>query len=185
MSENLKLTLSTSHSYEVATFSGGTTSWTPNSGSGYAYNVAINANTKANISVNGRNEWYYPWYAATAGQGTQTSNPTISQSICPKGWKLPDNSTAPSFQSLATKYSIGDSSAGSTKLRGAPLSFYYAAAYNSGKLDTTSYGYYWSASPYTGYSDIAHILAFGSSYVNPQNSYNKNTGFSVRCVAIP
>ena len=184
MTDNLKLTLSTSHAYEVATFSGGTTSWTPNSGSGDAYNVAINANTKAN--ANGGN-WYYPWYAATAGQGTNTASPTISQSICPKGWKLPNGSSnaAPSFQSLATAYSIGNDSAGSTKLQGAPLSFYYAGYYNSGSLNLTSNGYYWSASPNTSNSINAYNLGFDSSGVYPQGSNNKYYGFSVRCVAIP
>ena len=185
MSENLKLTLSTSHSYEVATFSGGTTSWTPNGdGAGTDYNEAINTNTKAN--TNGGN-WYYPWYAATAGQGTRTASPTISQSICPKGWKLPNGGTnaAPSFQSLATMYSIGNNSAGSTKLQSTPLSFYYAGRYISGDLNNTSYGYYWAASPYTSDSDYAHALVFTSSTVDSQIRGSKYTSFSVRCVAIP
>ncbi|MBQ3309150.1 hypothetical protein IJG78_00545 [Candidatus Saccharibacteria bacterium] len=188
MSENLKLTLSTSHAYEVATFSGGTASWTPNSTTtSSAYNYAITPNTQVNISVNGKNEWYYPWYAATAGQGTRTASPTISQSICPKSWKLPNGGTnaAPSFQSLATAYSIGVDSAGSTKLQGVPLSFYYAGDYYSGSLSDTSHGYYWSASPYTSNSDRAYVLYVGSSYGNPQDNSYKFRGFSVRCVAIP
>ena len=94
MAEDLKLTLTNNQAIRVGTFSGGETSWTPTGdGAGNDYNEAINANTKSNISVNGKNEWYYPWYAATAGQGTQTSNPTISQSICPKGWKLPNHAS--------------------------------------------------------------------------------------------
>ena len=187
MSENLKLTLSTLHSYEVGTFDGGTASWTPNqdTSSTNPYNVAISQNTIANDSTTG--EWYYPWYAATAGQGTNTASPTISQSICPKGWKLPNggSNVAPSFQSLATKYSIGNNSAGSTTLQSTPLSFYYAGNYTSGSLNYTSYGYYWSASPYTSDSRNAYVLYFNSSSVGPQSKSGKNNGFSVRCVAIP
>ena len=189
MSENLKLTLSTSHSYEVATFSGGTTSWTPNQTSTQdAYNYAITPNTQANISVNGKNEWYYPWYAATAGQGTQTTNPTITQSICPKGWKLPNGSTnaAPSFQSLATAYNIDNNSAGSTKLRSSPLSFYYAGVYNSdGLSDSAGGGYYWSASSNADNTNRAYSLYFRTDRVLAQGDAGKPYGLSVRCVAIP
>ena len=181
MTDNLKLTLSTSHSYEVGTFDGGTASWTPNSGSGDAYNVAINANTKAN--VNGGN-WYYPWYAATAGQGTNTANPTISRSICPKGWRLPNGSdnTAPSFQSIVDKYSATTPD----KIKATPLSYTAVGLYGSGNPNYTSYGYYWSANSYSSNSNFAYHLLFTTSNVNPQY-YNssKYYGFSVRCVAIP
>ena len=185
MSENLKLTLSTSHAYEVATFSGGTASWTPNGdASGNDYNEAINANTKVN--ANGGN-WYYPWYAATAGQGTNTASPTISQSICPKSWKLPNGGTnaAPSFQSLATAYSIGDNSAGSTKLQSVPLSFYYTGYYSSGQIYDNSYGYKWSANPNTNDNIRAYSLSFRSDNVYSQHYIAKFYGIPVRCVAIP
>ena len=186
MSENLKLTLTNNQPVLVGTFSGEETSWTPTGdGAGDDYNEAINANTKAD--VNGGN-WYYPWYAATAGQGTNTASPTISQSICPKGWKLPNGgaNAAPSFASLiTTTYGIASSSAGSTTLQSAPLSFYYAGVYYFGSLNDTSYGYYWSASPYTRYNHLAYNLTFSSSYVYLQDNYNKSYGFSVRCVAIP
>ncbi|MBQ3309740.1 InlB B-repeat-containing protein, partial [Candidatus Saccharibacteria bacterium] len=183
MSENLKLTLTNNQPVLVGTFSGGETSWTPTGdGAGNDYNEAI----KANTTVNGRSEWHYPWYAATAGQGTQTENPTISQSICPKGWKLPNGgaNTAPSFQSLVDTYGIGTT--GSTKLQSAPLSFYYAGRYLSGRQEETSAGYYWSASPYTSDSNRAYNLRFSSNSVDPQRNYDsKSAGESVRCVAIP
>ena len=188
MSENLKLTLSTSHSYEVATFSGGTASWIPNEDilSDSPYNIAISKNTIADDATTG--EWYYPWYAATAGQGTNDVNPTISQSICPKGWKLPNGGTdaAPSFQSLATTYSIGNNAAGSTKLQSTPLSFHIAGYYaTSGLLNSSTVGIYWSASPYVGNNKTAYSLELGGVSANFQyTAIYKPNGFTVRCVTI-
>ncbi|MBQ3309202.1 InlB B-repeat-containing protein, partial [Candidatus Saccharibacteria bacterium] len=181
MAENLKLTLTNNQSVLVGTFSGGETSWTPTGdGAGNDYNEAINANTKAD--VNGGN-WYYPWYAATAGQGAQTSNPTISQSICPKGWKLPNGgaNTAPSFQSIVDTYSATTPD----KIKAAPLSYTAVGSYYSGSPANTSYGYYWSASPYTSTSNYAYGLRFTTSSVGPQGNSSNYRGFSVRCVAIP
>ena len=188
MAENLKLTLTNNQAIRVGTFSGGETTWTPNqdTSSSNPYNIAISQNTKAN--VNGGN-WYYPWYAATAGQGTNTANPTINRSICPKGWRLPGGDTSnPSFYRLITTiYGVTNNSTGSTKVQSAPLSFYYAGNYISGRPgDTTTYGFYWSASPYTDDSSYAYHFNFGDTVVFPQNhAYAKPGGFSVRCVAIP
>ncbi|MBQ3309771.1 hypothetical protein IJG78_03810, partial [Candidatus Saccharibacteria bacterium] len=187
MSENLKLTLSTSHAYEVGTFSGGTASWTPNedTSSSNPYNIAISQNTKAN--VNG-GKWYYPWYAATAGQGTNTANPTINRSICPKGWRLPAISNNPSFHDLIiTAYSIGNSSAGSTKLQSAPLSFYYTGYYISGgPQGLGTGGFYWSANSSSD-SSTAIGMSFNATAVTVSADYlpPKYDGFAVRCVAIP
>ena len=181
MAENLKLTLTNNQAIRVGTFSGGETSWTPTGdGAGNDYNEAINANTKAD--VNGGN-WYYPWYAATAGQGTQTESPTISQSICPKGWKLPNGgaNAAPSFQSIVDTYSATTPD----KIKAAPLSYTAVGFYTSGSPFDTSYGYYWSASPYTSDSRSAYSLYFHTSSVSPQGSGYKARGYSVRCVAIP
>ena len=181
MAENLKLTLTNNKAIRVGTFSGGETSWTPTGdGAGDDFNEAINANTKAN--VNGGN-WYYPWYAATAGQGTQTASPTISQSICPKGWKLPNggSNTAPSFQSIVDTYSATTPD----KIKAAPLSYTAVGDYYSGSRLNMSNGFYWSASPYTSNSIAAYNLDFDTSSVYPQDYRNKSRGFSVRCVAIP
>ncbi|MBQ8984474.1 InlB B-repeat-containing protein, partial [Candidatus Saccharibacteria bacterium] len=195
MTQNLRLTLSTSTALEVATFDGNTTSWTPNSTtSSNAYNYAITPNTKTNLSVttdintkNGGNAWYYPWYAATAGQGTQTTSPTITRSICPKGWRLPLGTTADkSFYNLiTTKYGLVSSSAGSTSLQSFPLEFTLSGYVNSGsQYGAGSSGYYWSASPDTSSAYNAYYLYFGSSSINPQLNGNKYNGRSVRCVSI-
>lgn len=54
---------------------------------------------------------------------------------------------------------------------------------SSGELaNTSSYGYYWSSSPYYGGYGTAGILCFYSGNVNPLRNYNRAYGFSVRCV---
>ena len=54
---------------------------------------------------------------------------------------------------------------------------------NSGELAlTSSYGYYWSSSPYYGGINTAGYLYFSSGLVNPLDSYSRAYGFSVRCV---
>ena len=54
---------------------------------------------------------------------------------------------------------------------------------NSGELaSTSSYGYYWSSSPYYGGVSYAGGLGFYSGSVYPLNSNNRAYGFSVRCV---
>ena len=54
---------------------------------------------------------------------------------------------------------------------------------NSGELaSTSSYGYYWSSSPYYGGDNGAGTLGFYSGVVNPLYYYSRANGFSVRCV---
>lgn len=53
---------------------------------------------------------------------------------------------------------------------------------NSGELAyTSSYGYYWSSSPYYG-GNGAGYLDFGSGNVSPLDNGSRAYGFSVRCV---
>ena len=54
---------------------------------------------------------------------------------------------------------------------------------NSDELaSTSSYGYYWSSSPYYGGDNGAGTLGFYSGYVNPLSYNGRALGFSVRCV---
>lgn len=54
---------------------------------------------------------------------------------------------------------------------------------NSGELaSTSSYGYYWSSSPYYGGFSTAGYLYFYSGSVYPLYYNNRAFGFSVRCV---
>ena len=54
---------------------------------------------------------------------------------------------------------------------------------NSGELaSTSSYGYYWSSSPYYGGNYYAGYLTFSSGGVSPLYNNSRANGFSVRCV---
>ncbi|MBQ3352463.1 hypothetical protein IJG91_02290, partial [Candidatus Saccharibacteria bacterium] len=200
MTQNIRLTLSTSVTLEVGTFNGGVASWTPNSTtSANAYNYAITPNSWTNISIgdeidtrNGGNSWYYTWYGATAGQGTSAASPSITQSICPKGWRLPISGSGvdKSFYNLfTTKYALLSNAEGSAKSQNAPLDFIYAGAVlNNAVLDYQS-GHYWSATPYASYSNYAYSLAISPGGIAPNNQVSssgngKNFGISVRCVSI-
>ena len=84
---------------------------------------------------------------------------------------------------ITTTYGITNSSAGSTRLRSAPLDFAYTGYYNtSGSLYyETTYGEYWSR---TGYiSSNAYYLYFGSGIVDPQVYGTRGFGRSLRCTA--
>ncbi|MBQ9019874.1 hypothetical protein IJ096_00925 [Candidatus Saccharibacteria bacterium] len=143
----------------------------------------------------------YNWYAATATTGTASlTNTDASDSVCPKGWKLPTSaerntasSSAPDKSYGKLLYStIGFSSAnasGSTggpyvqKMQQAPLWFSSPGSYSSGLDLQGTYGYYWSRKAYTS-SGYALDLYFGTNNgtLYPQSYSNKYNGFSVRCV---
>jgi uncharacterized protein (TIGR02145 family) len=54
---------------------------------------------------------------------------------------------------------------------------------SSGELaNTSSYGYYWSSSPYYGGNNYAGYLTFSSGGVSPLYNNSRANGFSVRCV---
>ena len=127
----------------------------------------------------------YQWNAATAGTGGTITSREATDSICPKGWKLPTshNSNSGSFQALMNAYSISSNTAGSTAITQTPLYFNPSGFVLSGSLrDAGNYGYYWSSTAYSSTS-YAYYLAFGSGYVNPSGYSYRYYGFSVRCLA--
>ena len=143
-------------------------------------------------SVNGDNaatlymgNWYN-WYAATAESGTwemQSGNAT--DSICPAGWQLPDNSGDHSWVNLlTTKYSVASSTDGSRKARNYPLSIIFSGDYywvNGDLYNRGAAGFYWSSAPYA-YTN-SRDLGFHSTVVDTQSGYDKTYGLTVRCVA--
>ena len=130
---------------------------------------------------------YYQWNAATAGTGgsdVTDQYQDATDSICPKGWKLPTsgNSNPGSFGGLTSAYSIGNNSAGATALTKSPLYFTPAGYVLSGSLYFAGVNvYYWSSTAYSSY--YAYFLYFSSSIVSPSNSIGRYSGQSVRCLA--
>ena len=127
----------------------------------------------------------YQWNAATAGTGGTISSQDATDSICPKGWKLPtsNNSNSGSFQALMNAYSISGNTAGSTAITQTPLYFNPSGYVYSGSLGSAGVeGDYWSSTAYSSTSN-AYRLGFYSGGVYPSNVSNRYLGFSVRCLA--
>ena len=126
----------------------------------------------------------YQWNAATAGKGDTITNAEATDSICPKGWKLPtsNNTNKGSFYYLLEKYSL-NSNYNSTTITQSPLYFNPSGYVLSASLRYAGAdGYYWSSTAYSSAS-YAYYLGFYSGYVNPSSSYSRYGGLSVRCLA--
>ena len=84
----------------------------------------------------------YNWNAATAGVGNVSSTSTVYESICPKGWRLPDISGDYSYVKLLSAYNLPttnvvDSDA-VARAQQAPLFFPLAGTYK--EISTGVYG---------------------------------------------
>ena len=112
---------------------------------------------------------YYQWSAATAGY---TSTGESTQSICPKGWKLPNQSQ---FQALI------DSGLTTSNRMNAPY-FLVRGGQLAGNLlyFAGSQGYYWSS--ISNGSLNASFLALYGGTTHVSNG-NRSLGFPVRCIA--
>ena len=117
------------------------------------------------------------------------SSGTASDSICPKGWRLPGYSGSGSYLELLKPYSnrsgnTGDLVQSDTVMQISPLSFLRSGDYgcDSGALNSrTSRGFYWSGHFYS-YADSRN-LRFYSTYLYPQYGDYRGLGFSLRCLA--
>jgi uncharacterized protein (TIGR02145 family) len=125
------------------------------------------------------------YWMGTSGTTTTPGVKTIYDP-CPAGWRVPAwrSGVSPwngltSYQQATTYWGAN----GYNWITTPGIGFYPAAGcrdYNSGALsDVGSYGYFWSASPY---SSLGYFLYFGYGVVNPSASYLRAYGFSVRCV---
>ena len=119
---------------------------------------------------------------------------------CPPGWRLPVNNTWHSFATTIDGSSARPNAkeyfesanagfkSGWNFYMGGPAtgetSWYPASGYRvvgSGAMYSERYyGYYWSASPY--YTTSGYYLSFYSTSASPQSSYQRGSGFPVRCV---
>ncbi|MBR3232780.1 hypothetical protein IKF74_00615, partial [Candidatus Saccharibacteria bacterium] len=136
---------------------------------------------------------YYNWYAATAETGTFAAG-TITDDICPKGWRLPVNDSSKDgswTKLLRTTYGLAGDNYSQTsrvsigKVMQLPLSIPMTGYYHwtNGALYGRGYnGLFWSS---TGSSEAGanRLFFYYSGGFNPQNSVNKVGGFTIRCVA--
>ena len=159
--------------------SGVSTSWADSYNLPYINTTYKNTTQAASGSAPaGKIGVYYNYCAASAGSYCYASGAgsgNASYDICPKGWRMPTGGSSGEYQALYTAYSSNVAnfeSALSTPLSGY---FYSGSARNQGTL-----GYFWSSTIYN--TNGMYRLVVGASAVYPQDYYNRNYGFSVRCV---
>ncbi|MDO5480920.1 MAG: hypothetical protein Q4F60_01055 [Candidatus Saccharibacteria bacterium] len=131
----------------------------------------------------------YTWYAATAGSGTYSmESGEAVNSICPANWQLPNNeqTDTKSFYNLfITTYGLNESIPSDfyAAMSRAPFSFIRQGAYqwSGGSLSSRGeVGDYWTRE---ANGQGAYRIQFSMSSIQTQYSYNKVSGFAVRCVA--
>ena len=118
----------------------------------------------------------YNWYTATAGTGTQSmSSGNTTNSICPKGWRLPTGGSSGEFQTLYNNYNS------LSALRSSPVNLTLSGDVgNSTPYGRGSYGRYWSSTAHS--SGNAYLIYLAASNVYPAYNIGTYFGFSVRCV---
>ena len=112
------------------------------------------------------------WNDITDATGKSLFDPS------PKGWRLPSKDE---YSNFSTTTFTWDSS---NKGRTYNANWFPVAGYRNSGVGSMSfvgsYGYYWSASPYS--ENSGYGLSFSSGSVNPSDVSNRANGFSVRCV---
>ena len=177
------------------------TTWTNDSNHPYSYD-RLNISTgepvypDGNVSQalagdHGLSGNYYNWTASVASNDSSnanSANPDPANSICPKGWRLP-NIINQEFGNLLVQHGIIETNTSITYLEGGfdkmgATSLYLVRGgnINNGSLNNSgSYGSYWSSTSYTN-GNRAYHLRFSSNDVNPHYSNNKGFGYSIRCL---
>lgn len=138
--------------------------------------------------------WYYTWYAATAGEGKADSTADINGSICPIRWKLPysyANQTQKSYGNLLQNYGISPDEHNSTSeyaiLEALPFDYLRAGYFWNGSWigGPTGGALYWSSQAYPDNVKYARYFTFNPSFVWSDNyRAEKYDGFTLRCVAL-
>ena len=146
---------------------------------------------------------YYNWSAAIASNNSANIGSTVgdiaSNSICPKGWRLPNASQTDNVnnefgrmlfkEGITASLSNGNESVGYyngvtsfNKLRSNPYYFVRSGNINGSTLYNSGvYGRYWSST--VSGSTNAYDLDFNGTDIYPARNTSRYVGRSVRCVA--
>ena len=141
---------------------------------------------------------YYNWTAAIASNnssGISINYDNATNSICPKGWRLPIATNSDQsiyefgdmlFKQGITAQMVGDpvsyAAKGLSNIRKSPLWFVRPGyLYNGSLTNSASRGYSWSSTVASGSN--AYYLGFDNSVVYPSHSSSRFDGRSVRCLA--
>ena len=131
---------------------------------------------------------YYNWSAAVASNNSTSASGDLSNSICPKGWKLP-NTTSKEFGDLFVRYNILETNIskiylddGFYKLISHPLYIIRAGIMLGPSISYRSRGYYWSnvvGNPTYAYG----TLVIDENLIMPEEPVGRYGGWSLRCLA--
>ena len=194
---------------------GQTTPYSLEGGVGYVYSSGSTSNdtkytTLASCATNGRTEAeckryatgnFYNWTAAIASNNStnlgSTPETIATNSICPKGWRLPNASQTDNVNNefgrmlykagitlnlSAGNESVGYATGGFNKLRSNPYYFVRSGNIDGGNLYVSGVGgLYWSST--VSSSTIAYSLSFTGTDIYPARNSYRYLGRSVRCVA--
>ena len=127
---------------------------------------------------------HYQWNAATAGTGDTVTGGQATNSICPKGWRLPTSGSSGEFQALAN---VLGASSDVMKFTNSPF-YGVKGGIVANRTDILfayagNVGRYWSSTPES--SGFAYSLSFNWNNVpvNSSLTNGRNNGCSVRCIA--
>ena len=130
---------------------------------------------------------YYNWTASLASNDSTNATGNPTNSICPKGWRLP-NITNQEFGNLLVQYNIISTNTSTSYIENvssvdsmgaAPLYFVRGGFVNSGSLNG-AYGGYWSSTSTD--SSKAYRLLYSYSTIRPRDNDNKGIGWFIRCL---
>ena len=128
---------------------------------------------------------YYDWPMATAlsGQSLTNDGDEAPDSICPKGWRLPQKEGNKSYQNLLIN-SYNTPTNSDAALLVTPMSFIHAGVYDfiyGSFVIQGGSGVLWSST--TRSSSDVYFIGLGGQGVTPQGHYDQGYGSSIRCVA--
>ena len=143
---------------------------------------------------------YYNWTAAIASNNSiniSTAGTIATNSICPKGWRLPNASPTNNeynefgimlykagitLNLSAGNESVGYKAGGFNKLRSNPYYFVRSGNIDGGTLYGSGVnGFYWSST--VSSSTYAYGLSFDGTDIYPGRNSGRYLGRSVRCIA--
>lgn len=130
--------------------------------------------------------WYYQWNTATAGSGQSVTGwASATDSICPKGWRLPVGGNNVADKSYYDLFMVYDAFNDKTVLVKAPLDFVKAGSvWGESVVTIGTAGFYWTASSANSTTGKnATYATFTSSTTTAGYNNSRRYGMSVRCVA--
>ena len=163
--------------------------WTNSNNSPYSYDRG-NAEPDGYKNGHGKAGNYYNWTAAVASNASgNIGGGNAANSVCPKGWRLPNTRTY-ELSKMLYAYGVtkdatngsGYATGGYNKMAASPLYFVQSGYVSGGSLsNSASNGYYWSSAVVS--TSIALYLRFYSGSVNlVSRDYPRSFGLSVRCL---